>query len=384
LATTVAPPRLNRPVDFDDYPQAIADYLTAHPDEAQGLACLYKLYEAWGMPYFSGERSCRAGNTDTDPDDEVAVVLVDRLADDVALVTYRLAVIDPAHGGYEVAYASPLWELIVSDYAISRLGNVILAMEDLNADGVGELAYGAQWCGAHTCGINVKIVSGATHGYVALTPTSIDPYSDGYRMATPVRVEFTDEDGDGVKELVLRGGEFGSVGAGPQRERTETYAWDGSMYVLRSRVVDTPSLRYHAVIDADQVFREGDYGKAEEMYRLAATSTDPEPTWSPSGFKQEPSELAAYALFRAALSALLAGRDGDVVSSHLAGARSFDGTLHPRLAAAFEDAYRAKRDVSEACTAVNDLVDANLLAYQEFWYYGYANPTFDPAAMCPF
>jgi hypothetical protein len=241
------------PADFDAYPQAVADYLTAHPDEGTGLACLYELYDAWDMPYYSGERSCRAGNVDEDPPREVAVVLavkVSRLEPtptassgnpsptphqpECGVIWYRIAVLDQSDTGFDVAYTSPHFGL--SCQAANLLGNVILEMRDVNGNGGGELAYATQWCGAHTCGVNVNIVSGSDNAYAPLTPTSTDPSSSGYRMESPTRIEFTDDDGDGAHELVLAGGAINSAASGPGRLRTETYAWDGSQYALRSSV----------------------------------------------------------------------------------------------------------------------------------------------------
>jgi hypothetical protein len=218
------------PAEFDAYPQAVADYLTAHPQEGGGLACLHGLFNAWNMPYLSGERSCRAGNSDEDADGEVAVVLAVHDAPECGVIRYRVALLDPSGDAFRVAYVSPVAAMACD--AANMLGNVIIAIEDLNREGGGELAYAEQWCGAHTCGVTVHIVSGAGASYRALTP------DEGYAMETPRRVEFFDEDGDGVKELLLSGGAIQSAGSGPGVLRTDTYAWNGTQYALLSSVPD--------------------------------------------------------------------------------------------------------------------------------------------------
>jgi hypothetical protein len=219
-----------RPDDFVAYPQAVAEYLTAHPGAGGGLACLYGLFDAWDMPYFSGERSCRAGNTDGDAELEVAVILVDPTGDEPGPLYSQVALLDRLDATYRVAYTSHL-PAMGRDQA-NMLGNVILTMRDINGDGIGELAYGAPWCGAHTCGVSVHIVSGSDSDYRALTP------QDGYSIETPRGVEIIDTDGDGADELILSGGEIQSAGSGPGVLRVDTYAWDGAQYVLRSSIPD--------------------------------------------------------------------------------------------------------------------------------------------------
>jgi hypothetical protein len=411
-ARIAAPPPA--PVDFADYPQAVADYLTANPDAGAGLACLYELFDAWDMPYFSGDRSCRAGNTDADDDEETAVVLATARepsirartsagdavvtasatpehvptptstpsADDCSAIYYQVAVLDPSHAGYTVTYSTPTIGL--SCNAENLLGNVIVDMGDLNGDGGGELAYAMQWCGAHTCGVNLHIVSGSAAGYAELTPPTRDP-TGGILMETPIRVEFRDDDADGVMELVLAGGHINSAGAGPQRTRTETYAWDGRLYSLRERVLGRSSLRYHWVIDADSLFRKADFAGAAEKYHIAATNPSFGPPRGPDELKDnEATELSAYALFRAALARLAVGGPDEAALGYLAEARALDAPLHGPIVAAFADAYLSQEDLSGACAAVNEVVQAKSDALKEFWYYGYANPPFDPAAMCPF
>jgi hypothetical protein len=218
------------PADFDAYPQTVADYLTAHPNEGAGLACLSKLFDAWDMPYFSGERSCRAGNTDDDPENEVAAVLVDREVDGCGLVTYRVIVLDRGDAEFSVAWASA--PAVMNCDAVNEIGNVILATEDINGDGQGDISYGERWCGAHTCGVTVYILTGTRSGYRSLTS------EDGYRIETPRRVELVDTDEDGTKELILSGGAIQSVASGPGVLRVDTYGWNGSQYVLRSSVPD--------------------------------------------------------------------------------------------------------------------------------------------------
>ena len=131
---------------------------------------------------------------------------------------------------YRVAYTSGLTAL--GRDQSNLLGNVILAMRDVNGDGGGELVYAAPWCGAHTCGVSVHILSGTDAGYRALTP------QDGYTIETPRRVELVDVDGDGADELILSGGAIYSAVSGPGILRVDTYAWNEKEYILHSSIPD--------------------------------------------------------------------------------------------------------------------------------------------------
>jgi hypothetical protein len=375
--TQGAPPP--RATAFADYPAAVAAYLTQHPNSGSGRACLAELYQAWSMPYYSGERSCRAGNTDRDAADEVIAVLAEPAAGDCigSPLSYRVVVFDTRDAGFAPVYESG--ETVLSCTAANMLGNVILTVQDVNGDGGGELAYGLVQCGAHTCTTSVHVVSGAAAGYRPLTPP------DGLSIQTPTRIEFTDTDEDGAIEIILAGGSIQSA-AGPQRSRTEVYAAEGGVYALRSRGYSAPVLRYHKVIDSDRLFAEDRYAEAERSYIVAATATswrDAGEWWGPPE-KNESNELAVYSLFRAALAAILAGRGDDAAFAHLVTARSLDAPLHAEIIAAFDDTYRDTGDLSIACAAVDDAVQRRLEELNAFWYYGYANPPFAAASVCPF
>ena len=87
----------------------------------------------------------------------------------------------------------------------------------------------------------------AAAGYVSIAPP------DGITMPF-AHAKFQPGAGD-TQELLLSGGAQGSVGAGPQRTRTETWAWNGAAYALKSTQLDEATYLYHAVKDADTLLR---------------------------------------------------------------------------------------------------------------------------------
>ncbi len=255
---------------------------------------------------------------------------------------------------------------------INSLGDVLIHAGDVNADGNGELVYQVPSCGAHTCFKRVHAVRGTAAGYVDLTPPS------GISMEYP-DLKFEDVDGDGKKEIVLYGGEIGSAGAGPQRKRTEVWAWDGAAYALRSKTFDKPAYLYHAIIDADALFAASKYAEAAAAY-VAAVDDRQWQIWRPD----KRNELEAYALFRAGLAELAGDGDRDKANALLARANAYAGTLNHQLAGSFEAAFAAKGSISLGCAAVRDDIAANLAEYTAFWDFGYGNPPFNAGAVCPF
>ncbi len=284
---------------------------------------------------------------------------------------FVVAVLDHGANGYSVAYQSDVEDVAPPDpQAIAPL----IYAGDLLGSGEGGLVFETATCGASTCTQEVHVERGTDSGYVSLAP------ADGITMATATSVK-VEETGDGTKEIVLTGGEAGSVGAGPQRQREDVWAWDGSAYALKSSSPAPATYLYHAVKDADALFASGKYADAEAAY-LATVGNDALQTFYPD--KNERDEFAAYALFRAGLSELMKGGDRDTADGYFTRANGYAGTLNHQLAGSFEAAYAAKGEVSVGCSAVREDIQSNLNEYSTFWDFGYGNPPFDPNAVCPF
>ena len=373
-ATAVPVPVPAKPASFSDYAPAIAKYLTANPSAA-GANCLADLIAAWKMPLISPADGCIAANTDEDPATEVVAVLTTKLSTPTATTDtqFEIVVFDPTPAGFTVAYESDPTDVIPP--GTTQPIKPLLAAGDLNKDGGGEFAYVTASCGANTCFETVHILKGAASGYVSIAPP------DGITMPFAT-AKFEDVDGDGAKELLLSGGAQGSVGAGPSRTRTETWAWNGTVYALRSTQLDKPVYLYHAVKDADTLFAATKYAEAEAAYAALVGDTSLQ-VWMEG--KHERNELESYSLFRAGLAVLLAGGDTTKANAYFDRARSYrPQTLHDQLAGSFKAGYAAKGSISVGCAAVRDDIAANLAEYQAFWDFGYANPPFAADTICPF
>ena len=381
-ATVAAPPAPTpipvplpaKPASFSDYATTIAAYLTANPAAAGG-ACLTDLIAAWKMPLVTAADGCIAANTDEDPANEVVAVLTTKLTTPTATTDtqFTIVVFDPSPSGFKVAFESDPNDVVPP--GTTQAIKPLLAAGDLNKDGGGEFAYITASCGASTCFETVHILKGTAAAYVSIAPP------DGITMPF-ADAKFEDTNGDGAKELLLHGGAQGSVGAGPQRTRTETWAWNGAAYALKSTQQDKATYLYHAVKDADALFAAAKYSDAETAY-AAVVGDASLLVWMEE--KHERNELESYSLFRAGLAVLLAGGDTAKANSYFDRARSYHPqTLHDQLAGSFKAGYGAKGSVSVGCAAVRDDVAANLAEYQAFWDFGYANQPFDVDAICPF
>jgi len=253
-----------------------------------------------------------------------------------------------AGGAYRVAYQSDPSDVVPPGSTIPI--SPLLDAGDLINDG-GELAYVTSTCGANTCTQTVHILKGTASGYVSLTP------ADGISMAS-AEARFVDTDGDAAKELLLTGGAIGSVGAGPQRARTETWAWNGAVYALRSTQLEKPAWLYHAVKDADALLAAGKYPEAEVAYAAVAVDASLK-VWSEQ--KHERDELQSYSLFRAGLAVALAGGDTAKVNGYLDRVPAYHPqTLHGQLAGSFKAGFNAKGSVSVGCSAVRDDIAATV------------------------
>jgi hypothetical protein len=368
-----------RPATLGGYAPVIADYLSTVAADA-GPCALAALYEAWRMPQVTAETACRSANTDDDPEDEVILVLTEEAAEPSgALVTrFTIAVFDSVDGAYSVAFVLDPPRDTAPVEAGTPLSPLVDA-GDLNNDGGGEFAFRTTACGANTCTDTVFIKKGGASGYADIAP------AEGISLST-AEIRFEDTDSDGSRELVMKGGTAGSAGAGPQRPVTQVWAWDGFAYVMRSSTPEPPEFLYHAVKDADALFDAGQYAPAEAAY-LAAIGNPDLQIWMPD--TAERAELEAYSLLRAAIATIAEGsteaeRAAARATGYLDRAATNQDLLHGSLAATFRAGYQAKLEINVGCAAVRDQLNARAAEYAFFWDFGFANPPFTPASVCPF
>jgi hypothetical protein len=370
--TPVALPTL--PEELSQYAAAIAQYLTATDAP---VACPDALLDAWAIPISPAAR-CAVADTDADGEIELVLALTPPGPPEPPLMFEKpvtVAVLDRTAGSWGVAFQSPGTEegggFLVS-VPSGNLDNILMTVRDVNGVPGAEVVYRVESCGAHTCFTTVEIYGWNGTTYADLTDGDISiSYAD---------TALEDTNGDGALEIIMHGGSIGSVGAGPTRTRTEVYGWDGRQYVLTQVINDPSEFLYHNVLDADDAFFAGDLQQALGLYARALQDQSLQ-QWK----ENERGEMDPYLYFRMAVTYMaLGGAAVEAGQSLDAAVDGYPGSLHGEMARAFRDAWLPAGDATAGCRAADAYVQANLDAFQEFWYFGYGNPEFDPQRLCPF
>ncbi len=347
-----------RPQDFADYPAAVVGYLNDSQGDEDGLR---KMLEEWQA--LRDVAGLLRVDVDDDGKGELLLIIVDAEGEFGINLAGDLLIIDMEDHEYDLAYRA------TSDWAI--LDPSLLEVDDLNDDGHTELAFTSTSCGAHTCFTTVYILASGTGTYDDLTDGGIEmSYAD---------IQLSDWDADGMLDLVMHGGMIGSVGAGPQRSRTEVYRWDGAAYTIAEKTYDPSNYLYFKVLDANEALLDGSYQRAAALYEEAIRNPDLD-VWME---ESEREELTAFARYRLCLTYLLAGQtaDADLVRDELLREQPED--IYAQVVTVLWDAYLAGADLRTACEAVTSFAAAHPETSGMLADYGYANPTFTSEEVCP-
>lgn len=256
---------------------------------------------------------------------------------------------------------------------------------DFNGDGFAEAVLTGRQCGAHTCSVEI-LLGGFREGTYGPLVRSHENAPGGFISVQEAanQFRFADVNGDGAADFEVRQGIVNSAGAGPQREATRTFLWDGKRYTFSGIAWDPSNLRYFKVRDADDAFTAGNYEAAISLYAQAISGQGLQDVL---GFGSK-EELMAYSQFRVGLADLkLGGVDAAALAIQAATA-SYPVSLHGHAAGKFRNASGLNRvnagDLSAGCDAMVAMFEANLDRFREVWYYGYGNPEVTPELICPF
>jgi hypothetical protein len=385
-------PAPERPENFADYPAAILAYLNASP---ANRAALQGMLIEWGTMGENSDQLPEGGklvlterkwgvgeirgqllekDVDDDGQAELLLAIWNPIPEGVAFVSGEVLIIDQVGEEYHIAYQATAGELLYGALTFP----LIVGVEDVNADDRTEVIFASFRCGAHTCGNTVYIIAWDGTDYRHLTAGFIDmSYSE---------IAFDDRDSDGIKELVMYGGTIGSVGAGPQRARTEIYRWDGSLYTLAETIYDPPEYLYHAVLDANAALLAGDYEEAIALYRRAIddqTLEDWKGIISEDAGEKERLDLAAFSRFRLVVAYALLG---DYVRARAA-LEEIESEqpdhVYAEVARIFWEVYEPAGDVGDACQAVTQYAQEHPETVEVMANYGYGNPSFTAEEVCP-
>lgn len=347
------------PDSFVDYPAQIVTLLAASGGDMEATLSFLRDCSALS------EENVRRGDWNEDGVPDWVLVLQNPHSDS-ALPDTELLVFMSDAGGYTLSFqARPAGQVGV------------LAASDINLDGQPDLVWVDTTCGASTCFDTVIVRSWDGAGWVDWTERTI------VMAYAQVKLDELRDSGQG-SEIVLQGGEYGSVGAGPQRSRTEVWgSIEGAPYRLLDTVYERSNCLYFKVLDANEAlsrYQEIGLTQAREMYTEAITSRSLVKCGQRS---DELSELRSFSLFRLAMIHAYEG-DAALAAETVAQLQNaFPDSVYTSLATTWLAAYESSGDPTEACAAATAYAEANPETYEALSDYGYANPTFTAVDLCP-
>jgi hypothetical protein len=282
----------------------------------------------------------------------------------------------------------------------------IRAIADLNGDGIREIAFSyVEILGTHANFTRVfRIIGWDGQEFADLVESEGYPPNGAAVMNGDG--QFRDTDGDGTLELELTNGVGrGYMDSGPQRRRVDTWAWDGSAFLLSHSEYEPPAYRFQAVQDGDAASLRGEYGQAMDLYQRAISDGDllgwsrrqlwpddayggsPTPTPDPG----ERSRLSAYAHYRIMLLHLLHGKRDEALVAYRALGDGFPsgnpGHSYAALGTAFWEAQAASGGLRDGCAGAVEYARAHVAEILEplgSGFYGTAQRDYQPEDVCPF
>ncbi len=355
-APTAAP---GCPAAWADYPEALVS-LTSGPDAIEALrayldGCGALVEDAFVVQDFTGDAL-----------DDVLFIYANPATVDAVTPENDLMIFVATEQGLELGHRA-------------RAGGQVrlLSTEDMNADGQADVAWVDTTCGASTCFDTISVRSWDGSIWRDWTDATIT-------MAYPeTTLEDVSEEGQGL-EIVLAGGVYGSVGAGPQRSRTETWgSIGGAPYTLLSLVHDSSECLYHLVIDANEAFLKAPtdgFSLAEALYTEVLGNEEKTACWVR---EDEVNELRSFSYFRLALIAAYQDLPTVAADVIMALEAEFPDSVYAQVGRFWLDTYDDSGDVNEACIATVAYAEEFPPAWEILADYGYANPSFDPTDVCP-
>jgi hypothetical protein len=360
-----------KPASFNQYPEMVGRYLSAGGPPT----ILEALLRSWGALHDWG-----VVQADTDITGDGITEIIVNLYDPAFYQAERLSpgqllVFGCSQGGYRLLYATA--------YSLETMLPELRRVGDMNGDIRAELAFSQKLCtgsaaftGRCTSKLDILNWNSALGIFKPIHEQPID--------ATYGRVTILDVDNDGNLEVIVQYPPLNDAAAGPQRNVTDIWDWNGVVYVLAMTQVEKATYRIHLLHDADYLFKQQDWRNAVRLYDRVRDDAKLQPWTLPN----ESATLRAYAGYRKVLAEVAAARRNTanriletLIAENPPGTA---GEIYAALGRTFMESYNRRRDRKLACEVVLRVVTSRTDALSGLNAYGYANPSYAPLDLCPF
>ena len=364
--TPTVEPLLAPPESFDE----AANWLAGAVADGMDVAVIQGALRDGG--YLVGETDWLEVDLSGDGVEEWVVMVLEPTTENIAVSGAPGVVLIADRSSGEVSYQTGSGPSLAPE---------LLQLEDFTGDGVLDLLYQYQTCGAHTCYHEFYVLSyhGATVGRQLLSngdlnaPVSMDSAS----------WQVEDRTEDGISDLVLTGGLIGSVGTGPQRAQKAVYAWNERTIALFEATYESANLRYFTLLDANDAFVLGNYDRALALYEEAATSDALQGSnWSNRGDEQ--SAIKRYAGFRLLLIHLWRNEIEPAQQWLNWLSAQYPADSITQAAQLLYDEHAQSKNLPAACAKVREYVQSVPDITVPLGDMGYANPTLTGETLCPY
>jgi hypothetical protein len=255
----------------------------------------------------------------------------------------------------------------------------LLAGQDLNGDRQDDLVFGLPNCGASTCFLQIQILTMANG--------QLDQRLRGQSDDLPYpEVDIHPGPDSGTMQIAVTGTGIGSAGAGPYRQRTRSWSWDASSntFVVTGEALLPAVFRIHVLNDAQQAAARGDFATARQLYQQVIQDDSLKDWLDPA---TERANLSAFSRFRMMVVDLQGGQPDQAQSDAARLQSDFPpgslGHAYAELGDTFGRAYQTSGDVAGACRESASFAAAHSDTILQPLYFGYANPTYTSADICP-
>ncbi|MEP6894362.1 MAG: tetratricopeptide repeat protein [Chloroflexota bacterium] len=294
--------------------------------------------------------------------------------------------------------------------AINYEQNRIVAIEDMNLDGIPELVIASYLCGGTNAGMCLDGWIYEWDGKQFATKLQVSLEGRQKSGAQPV-MEVRNANDDQLLELtvtgeILGGGDY--YYSFPWRQETDTYVWNGNEFIQHGSKFSSPQFRYQVVQDADRAILNEDYENAIKMYQnsifgnydwfsaerkqyIIDNASGISNSAEPDVDSNEQPNLAGYSYFRIMLTYLLQGNLDDAQKAyeriHKNFAKDSIGYDYVLIADAFWNEYQLSQDMEKACGKAIEYVKehSDILKYLGSDYHNtFQDIMYKPEDICPF